>query len=167
MVGLHPLALGATVIMSMTACGQAAILGPESLGRGSAMGIVLSVAVPRQALVPGDTARIQTSVRNTNSFPVTLNFAAGCQVLYYVEDAGGQVVAPDGGGWMCAAAVTSLTLGPGAVETRTFEWTMERTIRNGTRAHAEPLPPGRYQVYATLDSEAVRLRTSPVPITLR
>lgn len=165
---LRPLALVVPVILGLGGCSPSVLFGPDSEARASSNGIILLVAVSRQALLPGDTAHILATVRNTNSYPVTLNFGGGCQVLYYVENAQGEIVAPDGGGWMCTTAASVLTIGPAESITRSFSWLPERTsLPNGHRATPQPLPPGGYRLYATLDSDLVRLRTATIPLDVR
>jgi len=138
-------------------------------------GLVLSVDASPREIAPGDTVRIVARLRNTNTRPVTLNFTGGCQILYFVEDAAGRPVEPKEGSWGCTAALTSLRLGAGQTEERTFFWLGQRVVgydQTTWRPIMEPLPAGEYRVRATLvdsefDGKRISLRTPAVPLTLR
>jgi hypothetical protein len=144
--------------------------------RPEAEGLVLSLeASPRQTS-PGDPVRLVARLRNTNSHAVTLNFASGCQILPYVLDATGRIVEPASGGWACTGALTSLSLDAGESVERAFAWTgtVRRYDTLTGRILEEPLPPGTYEAYATLErallgvpgGRLVELRTARVPLTL-
>lgn len=136
-------------------------------------GIVLTLdAFPRE-ISPGDTARIVATLTNTNSRAVTLHFSSGCQILYYVENAAGEVVEPEGGGWVCAAVLTSIELAAGASHTRVFSWTGQRVRYDPATWQPlhEPIPSGEYRTYAALDGvvgdRRLNLRTPPIALVLR
>lgn len=147
-------------------CSNVSALGPDDEGRAAEGGMVLSVALDRQTVQGGETARITTSLRNTNQHRQALTFAHGCGILYFVEKENGEIVAPAGGVWTCAAGGSSLSIGPGETITQVFRWTVA-PAGEGTAEAQGFVPPGSYRVYATLDSDAVRLRTEPVGITVR
>jgi hypothetical protein len=140
-----------------------------------ARGLLLSVEASPAEAAPGDTVRIVARLRNQNPREVRLRFGSGCQILPYVEDAAGQVVEPQGGGWFCTAALTSIRLGAGQTETRSFYWTGQRVVGQepGTFLPIrEPLPAGEYRVHVTLgdaemDGRRISLRTPAIPLTLR
>lgn len=115
-------------------------------------GLVLTLSASPASIAPGDTVRLVARLANHNDHAVRLDFSSGCQVVPYVEDAAGKPVHPEGGAWLCTAALTSLRLAPREVKEQTFAWTGE-THGHDPRTFAPvatPLPPGTYRAYATL-----------------
>jgi hypothetical protein len=135
---------------------------------------VLSLdASPRQ-ISPGQTTRLTARLKNTNPYGVTLNFSSGCQILFYVENAAGEAVEPQGGGWGCHQALTSIRIGAGQTETRIFEWTGERLRYDppSWQPTREPLPAGEYRAHVTLveselNGRRIALRTAPMTLTVQ
>lgn len=156
-------------LLSLAACGDL-IKGPAPESRG----LVLSLGPLPAEVAPGDTVRIRMRLTNTNPVPVTLEFGTGCQILYYIENAAGEVVEPQGGGWFCAAVLTRQRLRAGETTEQTSLWFAQRTRFEPGRWEPirEPLPPGEYRVYATMmagevDGRRISLRTPDARIRVR
>ncbi|MET0399925.1 MAG: BsuPI-related putative proteinase inhibitor [Longimicrobiaceae bacterium] len=136
-------------------------------------GLVLSLTAAPAAIAPGDTARLVARLANHNEHSVRLDFSSGCQLLPYVESAGGEVVYPHGGGWVCTAALTSLELAPGEVREQELRWTgQSRDHDPQTFAPVySALPPGSYRAYAVLSGslggERLELRSNTETVTVR
>jgi hypothetical protein len=139
-----------------------------------AEGLVLSLEASPLEISPGDTVRIVARLTNTNRRTVTLGFGSACQIMPYVENAAGEVVMPQGGGWICAAVITSLRLEPGQTAQREFTWTGQTTRYEPPmwQPIQEPLPAGQYQIRVAmeqteLNGRLLSLRTPSIPLTLR
>ncbi|HEX2190174.1 MAG TPA: BsuPI-related putative proteinase inhibitor [Longimicrobiaceae bacterium] len=136
-------------------------------------GLALTLSASSLSIAPGDTARLVARLANHNDHAVRLDFSGGCQVLPHVEDAAGSTVYPEGGAWLCTAALTSLELAPREVREQTFAWTGE------VRGHdprtfapvSTPLPAGTYRAYATLagtlHGQRVMLRSNTETVQVR
>lgn len=103
-------------------------------------------------------------LQNTGSAPVTLSFPSSCQVMpYVVERRTGRIVAPSGGGWVCAAVVTSLTVGAGATHVETAHVAAARPMD----AVMLNVPPGDYSIYAKLEDSTFKLQSTSLPFSVR
>lgn len=89
-------------------------------------GLELGIAVSPARIQVGDSARVTVTLTNRTDAPVTLHFGSGCQLHYEVTTLAGDPVPPQGGGYMCTAALTTLSLEPGETETQHFRWTHTR-----------------------------------------
>ncbi len=136
-------------------------------------GLVLAVTASASSITPGDTVRLVAHLANHNDHPVRLDFSSGCQVLPYVESGGGKIVYPYGGGWLCTAALTSLTLAPGEVKEQVLEWAGQSRDydRQTFRSVYSPLPAGEYRAYVVLNGTGERgpvtLRSNTETVTVR
>ena len=77
-----------------------------------------------------------------------------------------------GGGWGCAAVMTSLQIAPrGNYSTTSLIWTGERTLyRPGTlEPYSEPLPAGEYRAHVVLveNSHTQEIRSNDVALRIR
>lgn len=147
-----------TLLLLLPLAGCTSLLGPDEqdLVVEQSDGISLSLSAARSELAAGDSLRLTARVANTRSQPVRLRFNSGCQVLPYVQDAAGGTVFPEGGGWVCTAALTELELAAGEAEEYHF-----RTA----------LPAGQYRAFATLEARRgehpLSLRTRELHVVVR
>jgi hypothetical protein len=65
---------------------------------------------------------------------------------------------PSGGGWVCAAVISQLTLGPGETQRVSFQWAGGANPPSEL-PEAGSLPPGIYSFYATLNAREEALST--------
>jgi hypothetical protein len=131
-------------------------------------GLRLTTTISSPIVPLGTTAVITHRLQNLTALPVHLTFRSGCQVLPFIQEAGGVIVDPLGGSWGCAAAITSLVLSPYG------EHVMTREVRGGTPQLAiytsVPLDRGDYRAYAELASNNdrhVSLRSRDVAFQVR
>src|SRR5688500_15189070 len=74
------------------------------------------------AIVPvGQSQDLTFRLRNLTEEAIILHFSTGCQVLPYVETGTGEDVYPEGGGFICTLAGTTLRIEPGAHAVRTLK----------------------------------------------
>lgn len=108
----------------------------------------LTTSLSRTVIPAGETAVMQMRLRNRGTSTVTLDFPSSCQILPYIQAAGGSSVFPTGGGWGCLTVITKLVLEPGEEVVQTLE------IRGGTPAPTistgAQLAPGQYRAFAEL-----------------
>ena len=132
--------------------------------------VELQLTASRTEIAPGDTVRLIATLTNRTGDPLVLSFSSACQILPYVHGAAGEMVVP-GGGWACAAVMTSLKIAPRGTHTATFVWTGERTLyRPGTfEPYSEPLPAGEYRAHAVLveNSRTGAIRSNQVVLRIR
>lgn len=95
----------------LSACADHSTSPPPNVATLSVNGstLELSVTASASALRPGAYDTIAVTLANTGPSSVRLDFPSGCQILLYVRDFAGQVVFPDGGSWVCTAALTRLS----------------------------------------------------------
>lgn len=171
----------AMAVALLTGCAEPVFVGPAELdprldqpGAPAVIqgGLALSLTASAGELSPGEPVQLTARLANQNTHRVRLDFNSGCQVLLYVENASGVVVYPDGGGWVCTAALTSLEMAAGEVQEQTFVWTgqQSRFDRGGNPAPVA-LPAGTYRAYVALegtrDGAKVSLRSQPIALTVR
>ena len=125
----------------------------EPFAPSAAEGLTLSLTLSGTQLQRGEPDTIAVTITNTNRYSVSLS-AGGCPVVFYVTDVRGVTVVPSGGGWVCIAIISRLTLAPGERQTRTFVWE--------TNSFAS----GRYSVYGTFSAEDVHLETPRAAVQL-
>lgn len=115
---------------------------------GTVNDLEFTTSLSRTVIPVGGTAVMQMRLRNRGASTVTLNFPHSCQILPYIEGAGGSTVFPTGGGWGCLTVVTRLVLEPGEEVVQTLE------VHGGAPAPAvftgALLPPGQYRAFAEL-----------------
>ncbi|HLL46038.1 MAG TPA: BsuPI-related putative proteinase inhibitor [Longimicrobiaceae bacterium] len=146
---------------------------PSAVDSDAQDGLVLAVTASSASITPGDTVRLVAHLANRNDFPVRLGFSSGCQALPYVEGPDGQIVYPQGGGWVCATVLTSLELAPGEVKEQVFKWTAQRSGHDWqtSRPVYTPLPAGEYRAYVVLNGSGERgtvtLRSNTEKVTVR
>ena len=132
--------------------------------------VELQLTASRTEIAPGGTVRLIATLINRTGEPLVLSFNSGCQILPYVHSAAGEMVVP-GGGWGCAAVMTSLQIAPRGTHTATFVWTGERTLyRPGTpEPYYEPLPAGEYRAHVVLveNSHTGEIRSNEVVLRIR
>jgi hypothetical protein len=144
--------------MAFAACG-ATPSGPSEQGP-----LVLTVEPLPTLAGSASTAEFALKLRNTGTSPVDLMFPSSCQVMPYVTDrATGRIVAPDGGGWVCATVVTKLTLGPD----ETHVETAHIKAGAGSASTSITVPAGEYAIFARLEDNRFKLQSQSVPFSLR
>ena len=117
-----------------------------------------SAEVGERSIVTGSLLNIVLSVTNHQREPVTLSFAATCQLLFVVYDQHGTRVSEN---WGCATFPTTLTLGPRETVRRTSVWLAARY--NYAQGGYVPLPAGTYRIHAYISGHGYQ---SP-PFVLR
>lgn len=122
----------------------------------------LGVSISALEISAGDPLTIGLSVRNPHAYVVQLSFSSTCQLVYGIEAPAGELVAPPGGGWICGAAITRLSLGPGESVSQTVTWNAHR-YANGSW---EPVPAGIYRVFAAL-GQGMNARSGAVRLEVR
>ncbi|MGH7545030.1 MAG: BsuPI-related putative proteinase inhibitor, partial [Gemmatimonadota bacterium] len=134
----------------LAACGDSAgpLQAPKETASVYGDTLKLSLSVEPRAIAPGDTARIEITIRNTSDRTVHLE-AGGCPLLYYVENAAGDVVVPEGGDWICTMILQLIDLAPGDARERSETWAGESCRWVDGQRKCERLPAGAYRVYAT------------------
>ena len=125
----------------------------------------LAATASARELVVGTPVTLRVILTNDGTKPVTLHFNSGCQILPYIRNTRGINVLPEGGGWMCTAALTQLTLLPGQSETREYKWTGSTAFQS--EMPLRPLPSGRYFFAAEVESREGTLRTEPIELILK
>lgn len=125
----------------------------------------LEASIGRSTLRLGDTTSILFRLRNLGADSITLTFGSSCQILPYVRGQhSGHVVYPGGGGWVCAAVITRLTLAPGA------EHVLPVVVHGGAPAETVysyvPLPPGDYLAFASLAHAEFQLRSESLAFSI-
>lgn len=159
-----------TTVAGVAACGDVSALdtaGDAADSPPEARGLELSVEAQPRQVAAGRATRLVAVLTNRRQDSVRLEFDDSCQMLIYVEDAGGEIVVPDGGRWMCLDVRTSLTLAPGERVRHVLPWTGRRHLYD---RDSRRLPGGEYVAYATidgrLDDRALSLRSEGVALTL-
>ena len=107
-----------------------------------------TTSLSRTVIPVGETAVMQMRLKNRGTSTVTLDFPHSCQILPYIEHAGGATAFPSGGGWGCLTVVTKLVLEPGEEVVQTLE------IHGGAPMPAvytgAALDEGQYRAFAEL-----------------
>ena len=151
-------------VAAVTACGKADSTSPEAAARLVSEGaLTLEVSASPASFVAGDTTWIEVALTNHRAKAVTLHFSSGCQLLYEIENAEGEEIRQEGGGFGCTGALTELTLEPGQRDVRRFPWTAQEFMYPPPTY--TPLPAGTYRIYGTLGQPA-KARSAPVTVTI-
>jgi hypothetical protein len=123
----------------------------------------LTASITRSVIPAGETATITFRLENLGSKNVTLNFADSCRLMPYIASSFGLIVYPQGGDWVCATVITSLTLRPAESQTR--------EVKVGGVGQAldsyVPLGAGDYSAYARVPSNEHKLQSDPVRFTVQ
>jgi hypothetical protein len=134
----------------LTACSEPAGFDP----------LMISVAVSRDKIVPGDTTTVV--VRFTNTGPTSIDLPLFCQHVFEIADAQGEIVAGREG-MACVAIVGGPTrLGPSESLELRSSWNGWFRQQIGDTLITGPLPPGRYRVYGKLEQR----RSAPTTLEL-
>lgn len=156
------------VALAFAGCGREhrALVAPEppgeAVGRPFPEQIVTSVGVTPQSFRPGETARIDVSVSNHGSQPITLCFSNGCVLAFQVRDSKGELVAPLG--IVCTMDAPTMHLEAGESRTAWFFWKGDRyDLQTGEE---RLLPPGTYEVRGGLDAFHFDRPSEPVTVGL-
>ncbi len=123
----------------------------------------LTVSISRSVVPAGETATITYRLQNVGPSAQTLHFSDSCQLLPYISSGYGLIMYPEGGSWMCATAITSLTLAPGDVKT---EQVYVGSAAQGPYPYVH-LGQGDYSAYARVPSSALQLQSDPVRFTVQ
>ncbi len=110
------------------------------------------------ALDPGEVSRRGSfstllSVTNTTADTIRVVTAHGCLAVPNVIRNGARIPFK-GSGWGCTAAITTHTLAPGAVWSRTWEMHAELYAQEPGDPDGTPAPAGMYRVQAEFDTFA-------------
>ena len=146
-------------LMALAACGSVAgpVEGPGPLR--------LEGSLTSSSIGSGEATTFSFHLRNLGPDTVRLVFGSGCQVLPYVRTAvSGSPVHPRGGGYVCTAGVSTLTLGPGA--TKSGHLVLYAGSRPDGSVYGPALAPGSYQLVAETTSH-LALRSKPVTLHVR
>jgi hypothetical protein len=150
------------------AWGLAALMAAGCGGTGTSPSVPPPVRVTVQViptLVGGaDTATFNARVENISGAVVDLTFPSACQILpYFVNRQTGQAVTPLGGGFVCAAVITTQTLKPGDAFAQTF------VVKAGTVPVplAIVLPAGDYAIYARLEDSTHHVQSDQLAFSVR
>jgi hypothetical protein len=125
--------------------------------------VVLAVSVSANQIVAGQYDTITVAATNTTDHVVSLSFGTTCHVLPFIRQAGGSVVLPDGGDYICGQMETALQFQPHETQRQTFVWNGSTVFV--TEMPTRTLPAGDYEVYAEL--RAKELQASAVPARVR
>jgi hypothetical protein len=153
----HLLTFG--VLIAATACGG------DPAGPASARGLTLEVAVSSPSIEFGEVDTITATLTNTTSSRIDLTFPSSCQIIPYVTNMLGTIVAPPGGSRPCLTVIGSRTLEPHEVQMTRFLWLGAADFTGSTRGGR--LPGGVYRVYATLAAYDVQLISRRVTVLLK
>ena len=110
-------------------------------------GLRLELSIDRSTISVGDSGSITIQLRNETASVVRVAFGSTCQIMPYIETAGGNIQYPGGGAWGCGAMLTSLEVPGHGLVTRTL---VVRGIAPSGDASPVALPPGGYRAYAIL-----------------
>jgi hypothetical protein len=135
-------------------------------------GLRLDGSISSEVVPVGQTHVLAFRLRNLTEEPITLHFGSGCQILPFIETRTGADVYPEGGGFICTLALTSLRVEPGTDAIRTMQ------VYGGPPPAADvyvgtPLPKGRYRAYAVVEGilggvqRDVKLRSEFVEFEVR
>jgi hypothetical protein len=127
--------------------------------------VTLSVAASGNEIVGTSPVTFTIRLMNEGTQGVTLHFSSGCQISPFIRTSVGAVVLPSGGGWICTAALTELTLAAGESVVREYVWTGSTDFRS--EMPLRPLPKGRYLFSAEVPSAEGTLRSRPVEVVVR
>ena len=136
-------------------------------GPGSHDGPVrIEASIGQSVLTRGDTTSLIFRLRNLGAVTVTLNFSSGCQLVPYVRDErSAAIVYPAGGGWVCTAVLSALTLAPGAEVVGSVPLYAGASAPFGSPA--TPLVAGSYSAFAEVVSAQQQVRSATVGFIVR
>lgn len=127
-------------------CGTNSMMAPREFLSATATGLEFSASISKAVIQKGDTATLRFVLRNNTNEAVVLRFSSGCQLLPFVRNSRRQVH-PEGG-YMCTAALTSLTVPAGEQVVRSIVlFAGQRQPDIHTRI---PLEPGDYVAFAEI-----------------
>lgn len=131
-------------------------------------GLRLDGSISSTIVPVGKTHVLTFRLRNLTEQSMTLHFSSGCQITPFIETRSGEDVYPQGGGYACTTALTSLTIEPGGEVLRPMR------VHGGPPSASDvdvglPIPRGRYRAYAILEpnSSGVKLRSESVEFEVR
>lgn len=125
--------------------------------------IELRVSPAPTTLAPGQSTTITATLTNTLDEEVLLIFPTTCQILVYVRNETGRVVAPEAG-HNCPRVPSQLGIPALGTVTRTIVWDGRGEF--GTGGTTARLPAGKYFVSARLEADNYRTVGFPVLVTL-
>jgi hypothetical protein len=137
--------------------------GPSAFS--GAAGLQPSASVNRSEIDFGQPVLLTLTLTNPTSDPITLHFNS-CQVTPFVANLVGTVVVPSGGGWVCAASLSQVTIAPGASQTYTFEWAGSPGLATEL-PDLSRLPAGPYYFYARVNAREGTYTTARFLVTHR
>jgi hypothetical protein len=145
------------LLAAAVACGSSPT-SPDQTGP-----VRLTAQINRTEITTGGTAVVSFRLENVTANPITLNFPSGCQVQPFIaKRPSNDVIYPGGGGWVCPAVVTSLTLAPHSVSVT------ELNVGAGAAAFdIVSLAPGEYSFFARVESREHTLESPRVTLTVR
>lgn len=147
----------------MTAAIAASVLsscGGQPTGPSLSASLRLTAAIAQPVVTRDNPVALTFRLENVGTESITLTFPNSCQINpYVIEGPTARRAVPQGGDWSCAAVITRLKLGPGAVALNSF---FVRTEDAPTSDGAVPLAAGEYFAYARVDADELRLRSADV-----
>ncbi len=159
-------ALATAALAALASCGESTAPGGglhpiDSIGQ-----LRLDVEIADNSIELGDSLALTMRLRNLSDESVRLGFGSSCQMMPYVETAGGETVHPGGGAWACAAVLTQLDVPARGEVVRTIH---VRSAASDTGTLRSPLRRGRYRAYAELESSMNRqaLRATAIEFEVR
>jgi hypothetical protein len=155
---LARLGILALACIVLAACGSASPTGPSQQGS-----LRLTAGITRSVIPAGGTATITFRLDNLGSDTVTLLFGDSCQISPYIASASGLIVYPEGGGWVCATVITSLTLPPGGSKSQEVQ---VQAAADASYPYVA-LGAGEYSAFAKVESRSYTLRSDPVRFTVQ
>ncbi len=145
----------------LSSCGADQPTAPST-----AASLRLTGTIGQSIVAPDAPAPLTFQLQNAGTQAITLNFPSSCQIDPYITDAAsGRIIYPAGGGWGCAAVVTTLQLLPTAVSLHSLVVTSADSTQ--PTPGAVSLPPGQYSAYATVTANEIQLRSDAVAFTVR
>ncbi len=125
----------------------------------------LTTSASAREVAAGTPVVLRITLTNEGAEAVTLHFRAGCQILPYLRRSRGEFAIPSGGGYICTAALTQLSLAPGESRVREHVWTGSTAFQS--EMPLVPLARGRYYFTAEVPADEATLRSEPIELILK
>lgn len=134
-------------------------------------GLLLTLTVEQlESAATSGTFRFTTSLTNQTNQQVRLQFASGCQVLFFVENSDGEIVYPSPAAFTCTQGETTLDIAPGETVQRSTNWKPVRQVFEAGGVREVALPSGTYRAWGEVrgaTGQPERMRTEKVAFQIR
>ena len=137
--------------LALAACAEISAPGP----------LHVTVAARPDTITPGDTMRIDVTIRNVSPRPATFN--ANCTISFQVRPVRDTTDVANPGPIFCFAFIEEVTLGPFESYRRGFQWNAMQRSCESTTCVLVPVPSGDYRLTGSLNG----LLSPAVPLTIR